>query len=93
MLKKECGGGSPAKEIPAVGVLAILLEFRRVDPEQPDTGSADTAGPLALAIHNQRITVRYACRAGYIGMGDRVYLVPGGAGRAGVHGASGAATR
>ncbi len=40
-------------------MLALLLEFRRVDPEQPDPGSPDTAGPLALAIHNQRITVRY----------------------------------
>ncbi len=69
LLKEECGGGSPAKEVPAVGVLAFLLEFRRVDPKQPDAGSPDTAGPLALAVHNQRITVRYARRAGNIGMG------------------------
>ncbi len=48
---------------------AFLPEFRRVDPKQPDAGSPDTAGPLAFAIHNQRITVRYACRAGNIGMG------------------------
>ena len=41
----------------------------RVDPEQPDAGSPDAAGPLALAIHNQRITVRYTSRAGNIGMG------------------------
>jgi len=50
-------------------VLASLLEFRRVDPEQPDAGSPGTAIPLALAIHNQGITVRYTRRAGYIGMG------------------------
>ena len=46
-----------------------MLQFRRVDPKQPDTGSPDTAGPLAFAIHNQRITVRHARWAGYIGMG------------------------
>ncbi len=49
--------------------IARLLQFRRVDPKQPDAGSPDTAGPLALAIHNQRITVRHACRAGNVGMG------------------------
>ncbi len=59
VLKEERGGGSPAKEVPAVGVLASLLEFRRVDSKQPDAGSPDTAGPLALAIHNQRIAVRH----------------------------------
>ncbi len=31
--------------------------------------SPDAAGPLALAVYNQRITVRYARRAGNIGMG------------------------
>ncbi len=39
VLKEERGGGFPAKEVPAVGVLALLLEFRRVDPKQPDAGS------------------------------------------------------
>ncbi len=69
MLKEECGGGSSAKEVPAARVLALLLEFRRVYPKQPDAGSPDTAISLALAIHHQRVAVRYARRAGYIGMG------------------------
>ena len=69
MLKKECGGGSPAKEVSPIGVLARLLQFRRVDPKQPDAGSPDAAVPLALAVHNQRVAVRYARRAGNIGMG------------------------
>ncbi|MFQ5763348.1 MAG: recombinase family protein [Rhodospirillales bacterium] len=59
MLKKERDGGFPAKEIPAARVLALLLEFRRINPKQPDAGSPDTAGVSALAIHNQRVTVRY----------------------------------
>ncbi len=52
-------------------MLARLPEFRRVDPEQPDAGSPDTAGPLALAIHNQRIAVRYARWTSDIGMGGK----------------------
>ena len=56
-------------EISPARVPTFLLEFRRVDPKQPDAGSPDTAGPLALAIHDQRITVRYALRARNIGMG------------------------
>ncbi len=31
--------------------------------------SPDAASPFALAIHHQRVTVRYAYRAGNIGMG------------------------
>ena len=62
-------------------MLALLLEFRRVDPEQPDAGSPDTAGPLALAIHNQRVTVHYAHRAGNIGMGGEGEYCQKGGGR------------
>ncbi len=71
VLKEDCGGGSTAKEISHAQVPTFLLEFRRVDPKQPDAGSPDTGGPLALAVHNQRVTVRYAYRAGNIGMGGK----------------------
>ncbi len=53
-------------------MLASLLEFWRVDPEQPDPGPPSTAGPLALAIHDQRVAVRHAYRAGNIGMSGHV---------------------
>ncbi len=33
------------------------------------SASPDTAGPLALAIHNQRVAVCHACRAGNVGKG------------------------
>ena len=49
---------------------AQIAEAERLAKEwKPDTGSSDATSPLALAIHNQRITVRYARRAGNIGMG------------------------
>ncbi len=47
----------------------LRVTNKRLDPKQPDAGSPDTAVPLALAIHHQRITVRYARRAGNFGMG------------------------
>ena len=82
VLKEDCGGGSTAKEISHTQVPTFLLEFRRVDPKQPDAGSPDTGGPLALAVHNQRITVRYAYRAGNIGMGGEGEQRHQGGGRA-----------
>ncbi len=36
---------------------------------RPDAGSPDTTGVSALAIHDQRITVPHARRAGNVGMG------------------------
>ncbi len=38
-------------------------------PKGEASASPDTAGPLALAIHNQRVAVRHACRAGNVSMG------------------------
>ena len=40
-----------------------------IDIELEPDASPDTASPLALAVHDQRVTVGYACRAGNIGMG------------------------